>query len=68
MFDRLDGLILAVLSVVFSALPSFLPEVVSFQVGPILMGRLSPSDSPLLLVTLVLVDIFVCNEVHKILF
>ena len=31
---------------------------VSFLVGLVLMGRLSPSDSPLLLVTLVLVDIF----------
>ena len=56
------------LIVVFSALPLFLPEVVSFLVGLVLVGRLSPSDSPLLLRTLVLVDIFVCNEVHEILF
>ena len=47
------------LNVVINAVPSFLPEMVSFVVGLILVGRLSPSDSPLLLVILVLVDIFV---------
>ena len=47
----------SVLPGILSAVPPFLPEVVSFLVGLILMGRLSPSDSPLLLVILVLVDI-----------
>ena len=47
------------LNVVFSAVPPFLPEMVSFVVGLVLVGRLSPSDSPLLLMILVLVDIFV---------
>ena len=42
---------------VLSAVPPFLPEAVSFLVGLVLVGRLSPSDSPLLLVILVLVDI-----------
>ena len=56
------------LNVVFSAVPSFPPKMVSFLVGLILVGRLSPSDSRLLLVILVVVDIFVCNEVHEILF
>ena len=41
----------------WSLSPLLLPEVASFLVGLILMGRLSPSDSPLLHVTLVLVDI-----------
>ena len=44
-------------SLVYSALCLFLPEVVSLLVGLVLMGRLSLSDSPLLLVILVLVDI-----------
>ena len=43
---------------ILSAVPPFLPEVASLLVSLVLMGRLSPSDSPLLLVTLVLVDIF----------
>ena len=42
---------------ILSAVPPFLLEAVSFLVGLILVGRLSPSDSPLLLVILVLVDI-----------
>ena len=43
-------------------MPPFLPEVASLLVGLDLMGRLSLSDSPLLLVTLVLVAIFgVCK-------
>ena len=46
-----------VLPGILSAVPPFLPEVVSFLVGLILVGRLSPSDSPLLLMILVLVDI-----------
>ena len=40
-------------------MPLFLPEMVSFLVGLVLVGRLSPSDSPLLLMILVLVDIFI---------
>ena len=39
-------------------MPPFLPKVASLLVGLDLMGRLSSSDSPLLLVTLVLVAIF----------
>ena len=54
------------MDVVFSAMPPSFPEMVSFLVGLILMGRLSLSDSPLLLVILVLVDMFVFyNEVHE---
>ena len=39
-------------------MPSFLPKVASLLVDLDLIGRLSPSDSPLLLVILVLVGIF----------
>ena len=39
-------------------MPPFLPEVASLLVSLDLMGRLSLSDLPLLLVTLVLVAIF----------
>ena len=46
------------LDVVSSAVPLSFPEVVSFLVGLVLMGRLSLSDSPLLLVILILVAIF----------
>ena len=48
------------LNVVFSAVPPSFPKMVSFLVGLVLVGRLSPSDSPLLLVILVFVDIFEC--------
>ena len=44
-------------------MPPFLPEVASLLVGLDLIGRLSPSDSPLLLVTLVLVAIFGICEI-----
>ena len=48
---------------VLSAVHPFLPEVASLLVGLVLMGRLSPSDLPLLLVILVLVDIFGVYEI-----
>ena len=44
-------------------MPPFLPKVASLLVGLDLMGRLSLSDSPLLLVTLVLVAIFGICEI-----
>ena len=53
------------LPVILSAMPLFLPKVVSFLVGLILMGKLSPSDSPLLLVILVLVDILYVMKCTK---
>ena len=54
------------LNVVFSAVPPSFPEMVSFLVGLVLVGRLSPSGSPLLLVILVFVDMFeLYNEVHE---
>ena len=46
------------LNVVFSAVPPSFLKMVSFLVGLVLVGRLSPSDSPLLLVILVFVDMF----------
>ena len=46
--------------------PSLLPEVASFLVGLVLAGRLSPSDSSLLHITLVLVDIMsvICTKFY----
>ena len=44
-------------------MPPFLPEVASRLVDLEVIGRLSPSDSPLLLVILVLVAIFGICEI-----
>ena len=44
-------------------MPPFLPEVASLLVDLKVIGRLSPSDSPLLLVILVLVAIFGICEI-----
>ena len=49
------------LNVVFSDVPPSFPKMVSFLVVLVLVGRLSLSDSPLLLVILVFVDMFECR-------